>query len=96
MDVDSDAPQRFADCARRWRRATEYASLTEMEAHPARAEIKSLGPEAVALILAELEARPDVRWLGLLTELTGVDPAAGAQSVAQAATAWRRWDQARA
>jgi hypothetical protein len=62
-----------------------------MEAHPDRAAIKALGQEAVPVILAELSARPDVRWLGLLTELTGADPAQGAQSVADAVARWQRW-----
>jgi hypothetical protein len=86
----------FTALAARWQRATADSSLSEIDAHPARAELKALGQPCLPLILAELERKPWVGWFPLLAELTGVDRAEGADSVQGAAERWLAWGRQQA
>ena len=89
---DAEARARFEDAFARWQRGwSEAASLSEIDAAPARAEILALGPRAVPLLLDELARKPSLGPLTLLVELTGEDPAYGEETVKGAARKWLAW-----
>ena len=76
-----------------WRRDTQYLSSTSAIAtHPSYQRIIGLGPQAIPLILAQLQHEPG-HWFWALTALTGenpVDPADQGRTKAMTA-AWLKW-----
>lgn len=68
------------------------SSTRRLRSHPAYIGILSLGGEAIPLLLDRLragETRPT--WLSLLGLLTKLPPAAGAETIDEAADAWLTW-----
>lgn len=52
--------QHFKRLSSRWKAATQYTSSpVQMAMHPAYQQITGLGPEAVPLLLRELEREPE-------------------------------------
>jgi hypothetical protein len=84
---------RFADLARRWREDTALlSSSTAQAAHPAYQQIIGMGPEALPLLLRELENRGG-HWFWALKAITGVDPvpAEDRGRIQAMRQAWLRW-----
>lgn len=68
------------------------SSTRRLRSHPAYIGILSLGGQAIPLLLERLrtgETRPT--WLSLLGLLTKLPPAAGAETIDEAADAWLTW-----
>lgn len=87
----------FRELANRWRNETSvFSSVTKMAMHAAYQRIIGMGPQAVPLILRELEREPD-HWFWALTAITGEDPvpAADAGDVGKMAQAWLRFGRER-
>jgi len=83
--------------ARAWRADVgPTSSLTDMAMHPAYQQIIGMGPEAVPLLLRELERRPD-HWFWALKAITGVDPVPPNQKgkLDEMAKAWVQWGRDR-
>jgi len=89
----TDLAARFAALADTWRRETAViSSSTELAMHPAYQQIIGMGPDAVPLILRELEQRP-AHWFWALKAITGEDPvpAEDRGRVSRMARAWLDW-----
>ncbi len=85
----------FRELADQWRRETAHLSLAIKKVmHPAYQRIIGLGPDAVPLILRELQRRPG-HWFWALKAITGEDPAQPEDTISQASHAWLRWGQER-
>ncbi|HEV2763303.1 MAG TPA: hypothetical protein VGV38_10045 [Pyrinomonadaceae bacterium] len=83
--------RRFRALADRWRRETLHLSSVNRKAmHPAYQRIVGMGPEALPLILRELEATRG-HWLWALYAITGQDPAAEGSTFDEAVEAWLDW-----
>ena len=73
--TDSEVEQRFKELLQAWRQDTAFDSVVpRVMRHPAFRKIACLGPQAVPLILRELERGGDVLWLQVLEDITGEDP----------------------
>lgn len=71
---NEDLRRTFAMLADQWRAQTAHlSSITAKITHPAYLRIIGLGPEAIPLVLARLEAEP-AYWFAALRSLTGHDP----------------------
>jgi hypothetical protein len=87
--------ERFRALAAEWHEATFHLSApTSMAMHPAYQAIIGLGPNAVPLILAELEKAPD-HWFWALKALTNEDPVPPTDRgrVLAMREAWLTWGQ---
>jgi hypothetical protein len=85
----------FRELADQWRRETAHLSLAiKKVVHPAYQRIIGLGPDAVPLILRELQRRPG-HWFWALKAITGEDPAQPEDTISQASQAWLRWGKER-
>ena len=85
--------ERFRELVRIWKAdAGPLSSTTEMAMHPAYQQIIGLGPEAVPLLLRELQREPD-HWFWALKAITGVDPVEPANRgrLEEMARVWLRW-----
>lgn len=85
--------ERFRELVRWWKADTELlSSPIEMAMHPAYQQIIGLGPEAVPLLLEELEKDPD-HWFWALKAITGIDPVGPAQrgEFKEMTRAWVQW-----
>ncbi len=85
--------KRFKALADRWRSETRHlSSATRMAMHPAYQQIIGMGPDAVPLILRELE-RELGHWFWALHSITGGDPVPERSrgNVAQMRAAWLGW-----
>ncbi|MGL4550093.1 MAG: hypothetical protein ACRC33_02805, partial [Gemmataceae bacterium] len=83
----------FAKLAEEWRRETRYlSSTTAIATHPSYQRIIGLGPQAVPLILAEMQKQPG-HWFWALAALTGENPVQPADQgrVPAMTDAWLRW-----
>ena len=90
-----DTEELFQELADQWRRETAHLSLAIKKVmHPAYQRIIGLGPNAVPLILRELQRRPG-HWFWALKAITGDDPAQPEDTISQAAQAWLRWGKER-
>src|SRR5438105_2223259 len=68
--------ERFLELRARWKgERGPTSSLTELAMHPSYQQIIGLGPDAVPLLLRELERDPD-HWFWALKAITGEDPVA--------------------
>lgn len=86
-----DTERLFQELADQWRRETARLSLAiKKVVHPAYQRIIGLGPDAVPLILRELQREPG-HWSWALKAITGEDPAQPEDTISQAAQAWLRW-----
>ena len=85
--------ERFHQLVQAWRADVgPTSSLTEMAMHPAYQQIVGMGPEAVPLLLRELERQPD-HWFWALKAITGVDPVQPHErgKLEEMAKAWVQW-----
>jgi hypothetical protein len=88
-----DYEQLFQTLAHRWREERgPTSSTTEMAMCPSYQRIIGLGPEALPLILRELEREPD-HWFWALRSITGEDPVPPASrgQVREMAQHWIEW-----
>ena len=86
----------FAQLAARWRAETAVlSSTTAVAMHPAYQRIIGLGPQAIPLILADLQATPG-HWFWALAALTGENPVPPGDEgrVRAMADAWLAWGRA--
>lgn len=83
--------QRFCVLADKWSKDTKHtSSVEEMVLHPNYLKIIAMGKDAIALLLEELERKPD-HWLVALHVLTDEDPAPPESSFYEAVQAWLEW-----
>lgn len=88
---ETDLEQRFRELAKKWHKETRFiSSVTKMVTHPAYLRIIGMGPEAVPLLLRELERTRD-HWFVALHAITGKDPAPSGASFDEAVEAWLAW-----
>ena len=88
--------QRFAELASQWKRERgPHSSSARLADHPAYQAIIALGPEAVPLLLRELEREPD-HWFRALSALTGADPVPPQSrgKLREMVEAWLGWGRA--
>lgn len=87
----------FRGLAERWRRETGLlSSIEEKVLHPAYQQIVGMGPEAIPLILRELQRRPG-HWFWALNAITRDNPvdSKDAGNVRKMTEAWLRWGEER-
>lgn len=85
---------RVTQLLERWRAETAHlSSSTKITGHPAYQEIIAQGPEAVPLLLRELERSQDGHLSKALAVLTGAHPvpAEDRGKIRKVAEAWLRW-----
>jgi hypothetical protein len=85
--------RRFLALVATWKRERgPYSSSARLTQHPAYQQIIALGPEAVPLLLRELERSPD-HWFRALHALTGTDPVPPESrgKVREMAEVWLLW-----
>lgn len=85
--------RRFFELAAQWKRERgPHSSSARLAQHPAYQQIIELGPEAIPLLLRELEREPD-HWFRALHALTGADPvpAESRGDVRAMTAAWLNW-----
>ncbi len=88
---------RFRALAMRWQRETEaHSSISQIAMHPAYQEIIGVGHAAIALILRELQQRPN-HWFWALRAITGEDPIQPEQrgKFREMTSAWLQWGKQR-
>jgi hypothetical protein len=92
--ADDDARQRrFQDLVDLWKRERgPHSSSARLALHPAYQQIIDMGPDAVPLLLRELQREPD-HWFRALHAITGADPIPEASrgNIREMAEAWIRW-----
>ncbi len=87
--------QAFDALADQWRNDTVLlSSVDKMAMHPAYQRIIGLGPQALPLILRELQARPD-HWFWALHAISGDDPVRPGATFDEAVDAWLKWGRER-
>lgn len=67
------------------------ASMRQAAKHSSFALLRKANPLAVEMLVERLRRDPNPLWVWALGELTGEDPAAGAETVADATRAWTEW-----
>ena len=91
----TEPEQRIRELADKWYRETRTtSSLKKMITHPAYLRILGMGPEAVPLLLRELERTRD-HWLVALHAITGEEPASPGADYDEAVDAWLNWGRRR-
>ena|SRR5579862_5310449 len=88
---------RFAALAARWFKETAaLSSVSQIAMHPAYQEIIGMGPDAVPLILHELQQKPG-HWFWALRAITGEDPVLPEQrgKIREMTAAWLQWGKER-
>lgn len=88
-----DLERKFVRLRDQWKRnRPPESSSTRLTAHPAYLKIIGMGPDAVPLLLRELEREPDF-WFVALRSITEADPVPDAirGNVAAMAEAWLSW-----
>jgi hypothetical protein len=89
--VDEDEFRELADI---WRRETRGAAmLLARVSHWAYQRIIGMGPEALPLILRELQREPN-HWYWALNAISGEDPAEGVEGFEEARARWLDWGRA--
>jgi hypothetical protein len=92
---EQELARAFRELSDIWRRETRLSSRVEKQiGHPAYLRIIGLGPQALPLILRELEERPD-HWFPALEAISRENPAASSESFAQTREAWLTWGRER-
>jgi hypothetical protein len=94
--VDSDELLvTFRKLADTWSEETGGLSLIQKKVqHSAYQQIIALGPDAVPLILRELEREPD-HWFWALAAITGENPVQRGMTFDDAVAAWIVWGRSR-
>ncbi|MGN8546115.1 hypothetical protein ACQPTN_15095 [Bradyrhizobium sp. 13971] len=95
--IDDSARAFFDTKVAEWLADTRWqSSMSVITAHPAFAEIKSLGDRAVRFVLERMQrGSVHLQWFPLLYDLAGVDPVPPHERgfVPQMTAAWLRWGQ---
>lgn len=89
--------QKFSRLAAQWKDETAHVSLAAQRAiHPAYQRIIGIGPDAIPLILEELQRSPD-DWFWALNAITEADPVPDENkgNLAKMASAWIQWGRKR-
>jgi hypothetical protein len=85
----------FNALAEQWREETGHLSSTlHKSMHPAYQRIIGLGPQAIPLILRELEQEPNF-WFWALRAISGENPTQQADGIEDAIKAWKQWGMKR-
>jgi hypothetical protein len=88
---DCELEQIFYPLVKSWKDATGgYSVTTRRYEHPSYLAIRTLGYDAVPLILQELQQRPDW-WFEALKGLTGENPVKPNSTFEEAVNAWIEW-----
>jgi hypothetical protein len=88
---EEELREKFNRLAGEWRKDTKHtSSVEEMMLHPNYLKIIAMGKDAIALLLEELERKPD-HWLVALHVLTDEDPASPESTFYEAVQAWLEW-----
>lgn len=83
----------FGKLVAEWKEATQLLSSTNAIAmHPAYQRIIGIGPQAIPLILEELQQKPD-HWFWALQAITGENPVTVSDqgSIPKMTQAWIEW-----
>lgn len=92
---EGDLGQTFDALADQWRNDTLLlSSVDRMAMHPAYQRIIDMGPQALPLILHELQARPD-HWFWALHAIRGEDPVQSGATFDEAVETWLSWGRER-
>lgn len=97
MTIEPNLETAFEQLAQAWRDEHRFmSSVTDMVLLPSYQRIIGLGPNAVPLLLRELERRPD-QWFWALQAITAEDPvpADGRGDLAKMSAAWLAWGRQR-
>jgi hypothetical protein len=87
----ADLEQIFVGFVKQWQHETGgLSSTTRRYIHPSYQAILRLGPDAIPLILKELNERPDW-WFEALTTLAKVNPVKPKSTFEEAVIAWTDW-----
>jgi hypothetical protein len=90
--------QRFEQLARKWREETQWlSSTTDLAMHPAYQAIIGMGPDALPMILTELEANSGY-WYWALKAISNEDPVPPSDrgAIKKMRAAWLRWGKEKA
>lgn len=93
LHVQTFLDERFAELVSQWQeRVGHLSSITQRVADPAYLDIIALGPDAVPLLLKELQRNPN-HWFPALRALTKADPVKPEQrgKIKEMAGAWISW-----
>lgn len=85
--------QKFNSLAAQWKNETAHLSLASQRAlHPAYQRIIGMGPDAIELLLRELQQTPD-DWFWALNAITETDPVPEQSrgNMRKMAAAWIEW-----
>ncbi len=88
--------KRFRALADEWKSDVEFMSLTSrMVLRPAYQQIIGMGPDAIPLLLRELDERPH-HWFWALKSITGCDPVPERSrgNFEETRAAWLEWGKA--
>jgi hypothetical protein len=91
--TDKSTSRRFDQLVRTWLAERDLtASISDIVLHPAYQQIIGMGPEAVPLLLRELERKPD-HWFWALKAITRKDPVPpdSRGKLREMTSAWIRW-----
>lgn len=94
---DSEAERFFDELVEEWREGTKFSSsLTDMVLHSAYQRVIGMGPEAVPMILRELQSRP-AHWFWALSAITGENPVnpEDAGRLKKMTESWLEWGRQR-
>lgn len=90
--TDEEVADLFCRYAAKWHEETKFeSSLQRLFLNPWYQKIIGLGPQAIPLLLGDLEESPGAHWFWALSSLVGADEAAGTQTVQDAADRWVAW-----
>ena len=95
MTPTDSLQQKFSRLAALWKAETAHLSLAARRAmHPAYQRIIGIGPDAIALLLRELQQAPD-DWFWALNAITEADPVPEEcqGDLQKMANAWIEWGQ---
>jgi len=91
--MSAPTEQQFRRLVNKLQRETaHYSSMSKTIDHPAYQAIINMGPQAIPLVLAELQQRPG-HWFAALQTLTNANPVppASAGKIKEMAHAWIEW-----
>ena len=92
--VKPDLESLFHSLAKTWKEETwMLSSIKKRISHPAYLKIVGMGPDAVPLLLHELQEDTDY-WFAALEAITREDPAPDARNMQELRDAWLAWGSA--
>jgi hypothetical protein len=97
LSIDENLGRWFTNLATNWKAETRAcSSINQKTEHPAFLRIIALGPDAIPLILAELQRETD-HWFPALKRISNADPVPPhfRGNVEEMRNAWLRWGRKR-